>query len=67
MYVCHVHACFPEKSEEGVRFPWNQSFICLWAATQVLGIELGPLQEQQMLLATEPFLYLHSLSSLTAQ
>ena len=50
MYVYNVHACCPWRSEESIGSPWNWSKppCGCWE------LNLGPLQEQQMLLTAKP-------------
>lgn len=47
MYVCHVDACFPQRSEEGIRAP--DTGLSRWLEATVV-LNPGTLQEQQVLL-----------------
>lgn len=51
--LCTVYAWCPQ-SEEDSEFPWKWSYEMLQTATWVLGIKLGHLKEQPVLLTPAP-------------
>jgi hypothetical protein len=50
-----VHTCMCGASDARKEDPilWNFNYRWLWATMWLLGIELGPLEEQPVLLTTE--------------
>lgn len=57
VYVYHVYAWYPWSAEEGIGFQ-HWSYEGLEAIIGLLGLNVGPLQEHQVLLTTEPSLQL---------
>lgn len=61
MYVYMCATCMPSACGRQKQHwtSWKWSYRCLWAVMWVLGTNMGPLQEQKMLLAAEPSLQTH--------
>jgi hypothetical protein len=54
MYVCYVHAWYPRSSEEGIQSPGMEVIDTYEPPCGCPELNPDPLQEQKVLLTTEP-------------
>lgn len=56
VYIWYTKRLKKNKNSRVHWIPWNWSYRWLWAALSVMGVKLGPAEEQLMLLTPEPSL-----------
>lgn len=56
MYVCHMYGWGPRRSEEGIRSPRTGLMNGCELSCGCCELNMGPLEEQQVLLAIDPAL-----------
>lgn len=54
--ICILCACLPEETRRGYWYPWYWSHKWLQVDFWVLGLNVGPLEEQLLLLSIESIL-----------